>query len=76
MRLVKSSGAEEQIIATGDSAINRLFKFGRKKAVVDGIVGPMMSLVMMGLFVVILVVGALRIAHGQSTMGTLFSFLM
>ncbi|MFL1695297.1 ABC transporter ATP-binding protein [Weissella kandleri] len=76
MRLVKSSGAEDQIISTGDSAINRLFKFGRKEAIVDGIVGPMMSLVMMGLFVVILVVGALRIADGQSTMGTLFSFLM
>lgn len=76
MRLVKSSGAEDQIRTTGNQAISRLFQFGRKEAVIDGTVGPIMNLVMMGLFVVILVVGALRIAHGQSTMGTLFSFLM
>lgn len=76
MRLVKSSGAEDQIRNTGNQAISRLFQFGRKEAVIDGTVGPIMNLVMMGLFVVILVVGALRIAHGQSTMGTLFSFLM
>ncbi|MCZ9311425.1 ABC transporter ATP-binding protein [Weissella koreensis] len=76
MRLVKSSGAEEQIKTTGNQSIERLFHFGRKEAVIDGTVGPVMNLVMMGLFVVILFVGALRIAHGQSTMGTLFSFLM
>ncbi|KGO32143.1 hypothetical protein Q757_02805 [Oenococcus alcoholitolerans] len=53
-----------------------MFKFGRREAIVDGVMGPIMTMVMMGLFVLILVVGSLRVARGESTIGTLFSFIM
>ncbi|MDR3241923.1 MAG: ABC transporter ATP-binding protein/permease [Lactobacillaceae bacterium] len=76
MRLVKSSGAENFVLKRGNGLIDNLFKFGKREAVVDGVIGPIMTMVMMALFVMILVVGALRVSKGESTMGTLFSFIM
>ncbi|WP_439425708.1 ABC transporter ATP-binding protein [Oenococcus alcoholitolerans] len=76
MRLVKSSDAENFSLHRGFSQIEKLFKFGRREAIVDGVMGPIMTMVMMGLFVLILVVGSLRVARGESTIGTLFSFIM
>jgi len=76
MRLVKSSGAENFVLKRGNSLIDNLFKFGKREAIVDGVIGPIMTMVMMALFVMILVVGALRVSKGESTMGTLFSFIM
>ncbi|MGQ2283042.1 ABC transporter ATP-binding protein [Apilactobacillus kunkeei] len=76
MRLVKSSNAESYALSKGDNQIQKLFKFGRREAIVDGVMGPIMTLVMMGLFVLILVVGSLRVAKGETNMGTLFSFIM
>ncbi|MCM0582843.1 ABC transporter ATP-binding protein [Weissella diestrammenae] len=76
MRLVKSSGAESYVLKHGQSLIDNLFKFGKREAIVDGVIGPIMTLVMMSLFVLILVVGALRVSRGESSMGTLFSFIM
>ncbi|USP00530.1 ABC transporter ATP-binding protein/permease [Oenococcus oeni] len=76
MRLVKSSGAEQHVLKRGVDQIQNLFKFGRREAIVDGVMGPIMTMVMMGLFALILVVGSLRVAKGESSMGTLFSFIM
>lgn len=76
MRLVKSSGAEKFALHRGAEQIQNLFKYGRREAIVDGVMGPIMTMVMMGLFVLILVVGSLRVAKGESNMGTLFSFIM
>jgi ATP-binding cassette subfamily B protein AbcA/BmrA len=76
MRLVKSSGAEKCALHRGAQQIQNLFKYGRREAIVDGVMGPIMTMVMMGLFVLILVVGSLRVAKGESNMGTLFSFIM
>ena len=76
MRLVKSSGAEQHVLKHGIDQIEKLFKFGRREAIIDGVMGPIMTMVMMGLFALILVVGSLRVAKGESTMGTLFSFIM
>ncbi|KRL05354.1 ABC transporter ATP-binding protein [Liquorilactobacillus oeni] len=76
MRLVKSSGAEQHVLKQGIVQIQNLFKFGRREAIVDGVMGPIMTMVMMGLFALILVVGSLRVAKGESSMGTLFSFIM
>ncbi|MFT9030898.1 ABC transporter ATP-binding protein [Leuconostoc pseudomesenteroides] len=76
MRLVKSSGAEKFALHRGAQQIQNLFKYGRREAIVDGVMGPIMTMVMMGLFVLILVVGSLRVAKGESNMGTLFSFIM
>ncbi|KRL35338.1 multidrug resistance ABC transporter ATP binding and permease protein [Liquorilactobacillus uvarum DSM 19971] len=76
MRLVKSSGAEQHVLKRGIDQVQDLFKFGRREAIVDGVMGPIMTMVMMGLFALILVVGSLRVAQGESSMGTLFSFIM
>lgn len=76
MRLVKSSGAEKHVLKQGIDQIQNLFKFGRREAIIDGVMGPIMTMVMMGLFALILVVGSLRVAKGESSMGTLFSFIM
>nr|WP_275040420.1 ABC transporter ATP-binding protein [Oenococcus oeni] len=76
MRLVKSSGAEQHVLKRGVDQIQNLFKFGRREAIVDGVMGPIMTMVMMGLFALILVVGSLRVAKGESSMETLFSFIM
>ncbi len=76
MRLVKSSGAEQYVLKKGTNQIQNLFKFGQREAIVDGVMGPIMTMVMMGLFALILVVGSLRVAKGESSMGTLFSFIM
>ncbi|MGQ2284576.1 ABC transporter ATP-binding protein [Leuconostoc pseudomesenteroides] len=76
MRLVKSSGAETFALHRGAQQIQNLFKYGRREAIVDGVMQPIMTMVMMGLFVLILVVGSLRVAKGESNMGTLFSFIM
>lgn len=76
MRLVKSSGAEKFALHRGAQQIQNLFKYGRREAIVDGVMQPIMTMVMMGLFVLILVVGSLRVAKGESNMGTLFSFIM
>ncbi|WP_415619813.1 ABC transporter ATP-binding protein [Liquorilactobacillus sp.] len=76
MRLVKSSGAEQHVLKKGTNQIQNLFKFGQREAIVDGVMGPIMTMVMMGLFALILVVGSLRVAKGESSMGTLFSFIM
>lgn len=76
MRLVKSSGAEKFALHRGAQQIQNLFKYGRREAIVDGVMQPIMTMVMMGLFVLILIVGSLRVAKGESNMGTLFSFIM
>nr|WP_228928243.1 ABC transporter ATP-binding protein [Leuconostoc pseudomesenteroides] len=76
MRLVKSSGAEKFALHRGAQQIQNLFKYGRREAIVDGVMQPIMTMVMMGLFVLILVVGSLRVAKGESNMGTLLSFIM
>lgn len=42
----------------------------------DSVAGPLMTAVMMGLFVGVLAYGAHRVSQGTMTMGTMFSFLM
>jgi ATP-binding cassette subfamily B protein AbcA/BmrA len=76
IRLVKSSGSEEHELKRGHKQIFDLFKWGRKEAIVDGIGMPVMTMVMMGVFVLILVVGSLRVARGEMPSGDLLAFVM
>ncbi len=76
IRLVKSSNAEPFETEKGHTTIQSLYKIGLREAVYDSIAGPLMTAVMMGLFVGVLAYGAHRVSQGTMTMGTMFSFLM
>ena len=76
IRLVKSSNAEPFETEKGHTTIQSLYKIGLREAVYDSVAGPLMTAVMMGLFVGVLAYGAHRVSQGTITMGTMFSFLM
>ncbi|MBJ7651650.1 ABC transporter ATP-binding protein [Weissella confusa] len=76
IRLVKSSNAEPFETEKGHTTIQSLYKIGLREAVYDSVAGPLMTTVMMGLFVGVLAYGAHRVSQGTMTMGTMFSFLM
>ena len=76
IRLVKSSNAEPFETEKGHTTIQSLYKMGLREAVYDSVAGPLMTAVMMGLFVGVLAYGAHRVSQGTMTMGTMFSFLM
>lgn len=76
IRLVKSSNAEPFETEKGRTTIQSLYKIGLREAVYDSVAGPLMTAVMMGLFVGVLAYGAHRVSQGTMTMGTMFSFLM
>ena len=76
IRLVKASNAEAFETTKGHTTIKKLYQIGLREAVYDSIAGPLMTAVMMGLFVGVLGYGAHRVAQGSMTMGTMFSFLM
>lgn len=76
IRLVKSSNAEPFETEKGHTTIQSLYKIGLREAVYDSVAGPLMTAVMMGLFVGVLAYGTHRVSQGTMTMGTMFSFLM
>ncbi|OJF02650.1 multidrug ABC transporter permease [Weissella confusa] len=76
IRLVKSSNAEPFETEKGHTTIQSLYKIGLREAVYDSVAGPLMTAVMMGLFVGVLAYGAHLVSQGTMTMGTMFSFLM
>lgn len=76
IRLVKSSNAEPFETEKGHTTIQSLYKIGLREAVYDSVAGPLMTTVMMGLFVGVLAYGVHRVSQGTMTMGTMFSFLM
>ncbi|WP_042349753.1 ABC transporter ATP-binding protein [Bacillus massiliigorillae] len=76
IRLVKSSNAEPIEYQNGKKGITALFQFGLKEAKINALVSPVMSLVMMGLLVLILGYGGMRVSSGALTAGALVAFIM
>lgn len=76
IRLVKSSGSEKQELERGHHQITHLFKLGRREAIIDGVSQPLMTMVMMGVFMIIIAFGAYRISQGDMTTGKLIAFMM
>ncbi|MFR6560445.1 MAG: ABC transporter ATP-binding protein, partial [Weissella confusa] len=64
IRLVKSSNAEPFETEKGHTTIQSLYKIGLREAVYDSVAGPLMTAVMMGLFVGVLAYGAHRVSQG------------
>ena len=76
IRLVKTSNAETQAQEQADTEINRLFKIGKKEAVFDAVMQPVMMMVFMSMVFGLLAYGMHRIAIGEMEIGVLMSFLM
>ncbi|MEK8130645.1 ABC transporter ATP-binding protein [Paenibacillus filicis] len=76
IRLVKSSNAEEREYHNGKSGITNLLRYGIREGLMQAFISPVMSLVMMLIFVVIIGYGGLRVSSGALTAGALVAFLL
>ncbi|MDB1728122.1 MULTISPECIES: ABC transporter ATP-binding protein [Enterococcus] len=76
IRLIKSSNGEEFEKNSGGSFINKIFNLGIKDAKVEAMLQPIITMVMLGLFVGILGYGAVRVQAGTLTSGQLVAFLL
>ncbi|WP_326717416.1 ABC transporter ATP-binding protein [Vagococcus jeotgali] len=76
IRLVKTSNAEKQTEKKAQKEINTLFSVGKKEAIFDAIMQPMMMMIMMSMIFGLLAYGMYRISKGEMEIGTLLSFLM
>ncbi|KRL01155.1 ABC transporter ATP-binding protein [Liquorilactobacillus capillatus] len=76
IRLVKSSNAEKQAQLRAADEINSLYSVGKKEAVFDAAMQPIMMMVFMSMVFGLLAYGMHRIAIGVMSIGTLMSFLM
>ena len=76
IRLVKTSNAEKQAQKRANKEVNKLFKVGKKEAVFDATMQPVMMMLMMSMVFGLLAYGMHRIAIGAMAIGTLMSFLM
>ncbi|MGG5325532.1 ATP-binding cassette, subfamily B, bacterial AbcA/BmrA [Enterococcus pernyi] len=76
IRLVKTSNAEKQAQIRAASEVDRLFNVGKKEAIFDASMQPIMMMVFMSMVFGLLAYGMHRIAIGVMTIGTLMSFLM
>ncbi|MEO4052702.1 ABC transporter ATP-binding protein [Solibacillus sp. CAU 1738] len=76
IRLMKSSNAEKIEYQNGKQRITNLFHFGLREAKVQSVLGPIISLVMMTLLVLLLGYGGMRVSTGALTTGALVAFIM
>ncbi|MFC4651497.1 ABC transporter ATP-binding protein [Lactococcus nasutitermitis] len=76
IRLIKSSNAEKQATASAENDIESLYKVGRREAIFDGSMQPIMMFLMMGMIFGILAYGIHLVATGAMLIGALMSFLM
>lgn len=76
IRLVKTSNAESQAQVRAANEVDRLFNVGKKEAIFDASMQPIMMMVFMSMVFGLLAYGMHRIVIGVMTIGTLMSFLM
>ncbi|MFU0786939.1 MAG: Multidrug ABC transporter permease [Enterococcus gilvus] len=76
IRLIKASNGETFEKNSGRSFIDKIFSLGIKDAKVEAVLQPIITTVMLGLFVGILGYGAVRVQAGTLTSGQLVAFLL
>ncbi len=76
IRLVKAYGMEKREQAQGEGNIEKLFQYGLKEARVQAVLSPVMSITVMGMMVLIVGFGALRVANGTISAGELVAFIL
>ncbi|MGK0553517.1 ABC transporter ATP-binding protein [Macrococcus capreoli] len=76
IRLIKSSNGEQFEQQIGRNLIMNVFKLGIKDAKVEAVLQPIMMTAMIGLFVIVLGYGAVRVQDGSLTSGQFVAFLL
>lgn len=76
IRLVKASNAEKREYENGKQGITNLRRFGIKEGLVQALISPITSFVMMALLVVIIGYGGLRVSTGALSAGDLVAFIL
>lgn len=76
IRLVKASNAEDVERSGGNRGIAKLFSYGVREGKISAFISPLVSFVMMGLLVVIIGYGGMRVASGALTAGDLVAFIL
>ncbi|WP_268624748.1 ABC transporter ATP-binding protein [Paenibacillus alvei] len=76
IRLVKASNAESREYENGRKGINNLLRFGIKEGIVQALIAPIMSFVLMVLLVVIIGYGGMRVSSGVLSAGELVAFIL
>jgi ATP-binding cassette subfamily B protein AbcA/BmrA len=76
IRLVKAANAEPVEYQEGSSGIQRLFKFGLREGKIQALMAPLVTFVMLMLFVVLFGYGGMRVASGAISAGQLVAFML
>jgi len=76
IRLVKAANAEPGEYAEGSKGIGKLFQFGLKEGRIQAMMSPLISFVMLMLFVVLFGYGGMRVSSGAITAGQLVAFML
>src|SRR5690625_3478231 len=76
IRLVKASNAEDVERSGGNRGIAKLFSCGVREGKVSALMSSLVCVVMIGLLVVIIGYGAMRVASGALTAGDLVAFIL
>jgi ATP-binding cassette subfamily B protein AbcA/BmrA len=76
IRLVKAFGTEPFESKQGEERIHGLFRFGIKETKIQAIVTPFFGFVIMGLLVMIIGYGGIRVSEGLLTTGELIAFIL
>lgn len=76
VRLMKASNAEKAEEQKGTEGISNLLAYGLKESRILAIIGPLMQLVIMGVLVLIIGYGGIRVAEGSMTTGSLVAFIL
>src|SRR5699024_7294254 len=76
IRLMKASNAEEIEKKNGIAGVDKLYQYGLREAKVMALIGPLMSMIIMLVIVVIIGYGGMRVASGMMSTGSLVAFLL
>ncbi|OPH53602.1 multidrug ABC transporter permease [Paenibacillus ferrarius] len=76
IRLVKAANAEPVEYKEGSTGIQKLFKFGLKEGRIQALMAPLVTFVMLMLFVVLFGYGGMRVSSGAISAGQLVAFML
>jgi len=76
IRLVKASNAEDVEYQKGKNGIKKLYQFGLKEGMIQAILSPLVSSVIIVVLVLIIGFGGIRVTSGAMTTGELVAFFI
>ncbi|GGG55675.1 ABC transporter ATP-binding protein [Paenibacillus radicis (ex Gao et al. 2016)] len=76
IRLVKASNAEPLEYERGKGSIMKLLQMGIREGKLMAFISPLIGLVMMGMLVLIIGYGGMRVSSGELTAGDLVAFIL